>query len=142
LLRKVKIDDYVCKIGLLKKKNSKNIYKIAVWRLCARRENAVCASWARRVRVVNTLQQLLALCKNVMDAVKMCGNVVWTLCGRGEDVVYTLWLGNLIFLGVFRGDPTARWHGFRTLYKRCGIAVGCDMGLNYIALIILTVNYH
>ena len=35
--------------------------------MCARGENAVCA---RRVRAVNTLQQLLARCENVMAAVK------------------------------------------------------------------------
>ena len=40
---------------------------------------------ARRVSAVNTLQQLLARCENVMDAVK-------TLWERrvDEDVVYTL----------------------------------------------------
>jgi len=40
---------------------------------------------------VNTLQQLLARCRNVMDAVK----TLWERCvdavgGRCEDVVYTL----------------------------------------------------
>ena len=38
---------------------------------------------ARRVRALKTLQQLLVRCENVMDA-------VGTLCGRCEDVVYTL----------------------------------------------------
>ena len=72
---------------------------------------------ARRVLAVNTLQQLLARCENVKDAVK-------TLWERRVDAVGTL----LIFLGVFRSDPTVRCHGFRTLYKRCGIAVWCDRG--------------
>jgi len=35
-----------------------------------RRKDAVCAPQARSVRAVNTLQQLLARCENVMDAVK------------------------------------------------------------------------
>ena len=34
---------------------------------------------ARRERAVNTLQQLLARRRSVMDAIKRCGNVVWTL---------------------------------------------------------------
>ena len=38
---------------------------------------------ARRVRAVNTLQQLFARCKNVMDAVK-------TLWERRVDAVVTL----------------------------------------------------
>jgi len=96
--------------------------------LCARREDAVCAPWARRVRAENTLKQLLARCKNVMDAVK-------TLWERRVDAVGTLW-GRCVhaitdkfdILGVFRGNPTACWHGFGTLYKRCGIAVWCDRG--------------
>jgi len=96
--------------------------------LCARRENAVCAQWARRVRAVNTLQQLLACCKNVMDAVKTlwerCVDAVWTLWGRCVHAM----TDKFDILGVFRGDPTARWYGFRTLYKRCGIAVWCDRG--------------
>ena len=41
-----------------------------------RREVAVCAPWARRVRAANTLQQLLARCENVMDAVK----TLWERC--------------------------------------------------------------
>jgi len=36
----------------------------------------------------------------------------------------------LIFLRVFLGDPTARWHGFRTLNKRYDNAVWCDRGFN------------
>ena len=55
----------------------------AVKTLCARRENAVCAPCARPVRAVNTLQQLLARCENVMDAVK-------TLWERRVDAVGTL----------------------------------------------------
>jgi len=63
-----------------------------------------------------------------MDAVK-------TLWERRVDAVGTLW-GRYVhaitdkfdILGVFRGDPTARWHGFRTLYKRCGNAGWCDRG--------------
>ena len=92
----------------------------------------MCAPWERcerRVRALNTLQQLLARCENVIDAVK-------TLWERRVDAVGTLW-GRCVhaktdkfdILGVFRGDPTARWHGLRTLYKRCGIAVWCDRGL-------------
>ena len=84
LLRKVKLDHYVCKIGLLKiKKKVKTILNaiIAVRTLCARRENAVCATRARRMRAMNTLQQLLARCENVMDAVKM----LWE---RHVDVTY------------------------------------------------------
>jgi len=64
-----------------------------------------------------------------MDAVK-------TLWERRVDAVWTLWgrcvhaiTDNFDILGVFHGDPTARWHGFRTLYKRCGNAVWCDRGL-------------
>jgi len=88
----------------------------------------MCAPWARRVRAVNTLQQLLARCKNVLDAVKK----LWE---RRIDAVVTLWgrcehaiTGKFDILGVFRGDSTARLHGFRTLYKRCAIAVWCDRG--------------
>jgi len=47
--------------------------------LCARRENVM----ACRERAVNTLQQLLARCENVMDAVK-------TLWERRVDAVRTL----------------------------------------------------
>jgi len=50
LLQKVKIDHYVCKIGLLKIiKNKSTILNaiIAVKTLCVRRENAVCAPCAR-----------------------------------------------------------------------------------------------
>jgi len=43
----------------------------------------MCAPWERCVRAVNTLQQLLARCENVMDA-------VGTLCGRCRDAVRTL----------------------------------------------------
>jgi len=99
--------------------------------LCTRRENGVCAPWARRVRAVNTLQQLLARCENFMDVVK-------TLWERRVNAVGTLWgrcvhaITDKLFLGVFRGDPTARWHGFRTLYKRCGIAVWFDRGFKYV----------
>ena len=61
--------------------------------LCARRENAVCAPRARRMRAVNTLQQLLARCENVMDAVKMLWerhvDVVWTLIGRCVHAIIT-----------------------------------------------------
>ena len=63
---------------------------------------------ARRARAVNTRQQLLARCENVMDAVK----TLWEL---RVDTVGTLW-GRCVhaitdtfdILGVFRGDPTAR----------------------------------
>ena len=47
---------------------------------------AVCAPRARGVRAVNTLQQLLGRCENVMDAVKTlwerCVDAVGTLLGR------------------------------------------------------------
>ena len=99
--------------------------------LCARRENAVCAPWARRVRAVNTLQQLLARYENVMDAVKTlwerCMEAVGTLWGRCVHAI----TDKFDILGVFRGDPTARWHGLRTLYTCCVIAVWCDRGLIY-----------
>jgi len=48
-----------------------------------RREDAVCAQLERCVCAVNTLQQLLARCENVMDAVK-------TLWERRVDAVGTL----------------------------------------------------
>jgi len=90
----------------------------------------LCAPWERCGRAVNTLQQLLARLRSVMDAVK-------TLWERRVGAEGTLW-GRCVhaitdtfdILGVFRGDPTARlvrW--FRTLNKRCGIAVLCDRGL-------------
>jgi len=101
---------------------------ITVRTLCARRANAVNAQCARRERAVNTLQQLLARRKSVMDVLK-------TLCERCVDAVGTRWgrcvqaiTGNFDILGVFRGDPTARWQVFGTLYRRCGIAVWCDRG--------------
>jgi len=53
-----------------------------------------------------------------------------TLWERRVDAVGTLlWryvhaiTGKFDILDVFRGD---RWQMFRTLYKRCGIAVWCD----------------
>jgi len=52
--------------------------------LCARSKNAVCAPWARHMRAVNTLQQLIVRRENVMDAVK-------TLWERHVDAVGTLW---------------------------------------------------
>jgi len=66
-----------------------------------------------------------------MDAVE-------TLWEHWLDAVGTLW-GRCVhaITDIFRGDPTARWHGFRTLYKRCGIAVWCDRGF-MILLYILT----
>jgi len=56
---------------------------MAVCAPCARRERTVCAPWAHRVRAVNTLQQVLARCKNVMGAVK-------TLWERRVDALGTL----------------------------------------------------
>jgi len=110
----------------LKRYNRREDAVCAPWERCVR---AACAPCARRERAVNTLQQLLARCKNVMDAVK-------TLWERREDAIGTLWgrcvhaiTGKFDILGVFSGDPTASWHGFRTLYKRCGNAVWCDRGL-------------
>jgi len=98
LLRKVKI---CLQIGLLKIKKYKNLKR---YNRCV---CAVCAQWARRVRAVNTLQQVLARCKNVMDT-------VITLWERRVDAVGMLW-GRCVhaltdkfdILGVFRGDPTA-----------------------------------
>jgi len=52
-------------------------------------------------------------------------NVVWTLWGRCVHAI----TGKFDVLDEFRGDPTARWQVFRTLYKRCGIAVFRDKGL-------------
>jgi len=71
LLRKVNIDDYVDKIGLLNKSEILNAM-IAERTLCARRE-----------RAVNTLQQLLARRISVMDAKR-------TLWERRVDAVGTL----------------------------------------------------
>ena len=90
--------------------------------MCARRENAVCAPCTRCEHAAATA---CALWKRQ----ERCKDAVGRLCALCRDVVYTLWLTNLIFLGVFRSDHTARWHGFKTLYKRCGIAVWCDRGL-------------
>jgi len=67
----------------------------------------------------------------VMDAIK-------TPWERRVDAVGTLWgsgvhpiSGKLDSkIDVFRVDPTVRWQVFRTLYKRCGIAVWCDRGLS------------
>jgi len=72
----------------------------------------VWAPWERCVRAVNTLQQLLARRKDAMG--KSCErwrDAVGTLC--------TLYNWQFDILGVFRGDPTARWQVFRRLYKRC-----------------------
>jgi len=64
-----------------------------------------------------------------MDAIK-------TLWERRKDAIGTLWghcvhaiTGNFDILNVFRGDPTARWQVFRTMYKRCVIAIWSDKGL-------------
>jgi len=89
-------------------------------------ERTLCA---RRERAVNTLQQLLARRISVMDAKRRLWerrvDAVWTLWGRCVHAI----TGKFNTLGVFRGDPTARWQVLRTLYKRCGIAVWCDRGL-------------
>ena len=86
--------------------------------------------WTRRVRAVDTLQQLLARRRSIMDAVK-------TLWERRVDAVGTLWgrclhaitgKFDILCVHVFRGDPTARWQVLKTLYKRCDIAVWCDRG--------------
>jgi len=83
----------------------------AVQTLCNRLERHAAAFVLSmlRVRAVNTMQQLLARCENVT-----CTRYYWQI-----------WY----IFRRFYGDPTARWHGFRTLYKRCGIAVWCDRGL-------------
>jgi len=83
---------------------------------------------------VNTMQQLLARCRSVMYTIKAQRE-------NCEDVVYTLLLANLIYLCVYRGDPTARWQVFRTLYKRCGIAVCCDRGFWHICFSSLLQRY-
>jgi len=56
-----------------------------IWNSCLEWPKAgiVCAPWARHVRALNTLQQLLARCENVMDAVK-------TLLERRVDAMRTL----------------------------------------------------
>jgi len=115
LLRKVKIDHYVCKIGL--RKNKIKISKklnaiIAVRTLCARRENDVFAPCARCEHAAATA---CALWKRL----RLCKDAVGTSCGRCRDAVRTLCdaiTDTFDILGVFRGDPTARWHGFRTLH--------------------------
>ena len=60
------------------------------------------------MRAVNTLQQLLARCKNVIDAVKTlwerCVDAVGTLRERRVHAI----TDKFDILGVFRGDPTAR----------------------------------
>jgi len=45
---------------------------------------------ARRMRAVNTLQQLLARCENVMDVVKTLWERHADAVGRCEGVVHTL----------------------------------------------------
>ena len=69
---------------------------------------AVRMPYALCARAVNTLQQLFARRRSVMNAIK-------TLWERREDAVGTLWgryihaiAGKFDILGVFRGDPTAR----------------------------------
>ena len=82
----------------------------------------MCALWTR---CNNCLRE------NVTDAVKtlreLCVDAVVTLWGRCVHAI----TDKFDILGVFHGDPTTRWHGFRTLYKRCGIAVWCDRGFTY-----------
>jgi len=76
-LRKVKIDHYSQNIVVQNIKNKNNLKRYD------RRENAECALCARRELAVNTLQQLLARCKSIMDAIK-------TLWECRVDVVGTL----------------------------------------------------
>jgi len=91
---------------------------------------AVRTLYARCVRAVNTLQQLLARRRSVMDAIR-------TLCERRVDAVGTL-RGRFVHaitgkFDVFRRisrRPHSALTGFQNAtYKRCGIAVWCDRGL-------------
>jgi len=95
---------------------------IAVKTLRVRRKNDVCAPWARRVRAVNTLQQQVARRSNVIDAIKtLCGSCRNVICYADINLSLAVGTnaitGKLDILGVFRGDPTARWQVFRTLYN-------------------------
>jgi len=78
---------------------------------------------------MNTLQQLLARCENVMDAVK-------TLWERLVDAVGTLW-GRCVHAvtGKFDMFRLISRRSHRTLYKRCGNAVWCDRGFMYVTTI-------
>jgi len=67
LLRKVKIDHYVCKIGLLKIIKHLKRY--------IRREDAVCAPWERCDRRERAVYALWTRCSNCLRAVKKS----WTL---------------------------------------------------------------
>ena len=85
---------------------------------------AVTTLCARRERAVYTLQQLLARCKSVMEAIK-------TLWECRVDAVGTLWgrcvhaiTGKFDIVGVFRGDHTAR----RQVLERCTNAVASLFG--------------
>jgi len=73
---------------------------------------------ARRVRAVNTLQQLIARCENVMDDVK-------TLWERRVDAVGTLWLTNLIFLVYSAAIPQRA----DMVLERCTNAVASPFGV-------------
>ena len=80
---------------------------------------AVRTLYACCVRAMNTLQQLLVRPRSVMDGIKSS----WE---RRVDAVGTLWgrclhafTGKIDILGVFRGDPTARFQNdVRTLCRR------------------------
>jgi len=105
-----------------------------------RRKNTMCVLWeryvravrtlcARRERVVNTLQQLLARSRSLMEAIKRlwdrgrCMDAVKTLCTRYN------W--QIRFFRRVSRRPHCALTGFKTLYKRCGIAVWCDRGLTF-----------
>jgi len=95
------------KKGRSKYKNSKKSQTVLLsWERCVRAVRTLCA---RRERAVNTIQQQLARHRSAMDAIK-------TPWERRVDAVGTLWgrcihaiAGSVDILGVFRGNPTARW---------------------------------
>ena len=94
--------------------------------LCARRENAVGVPWARRVRAVNTLQQLLARCENVMDAVKTlwehCVDAVGTPWGRCEHAITDKF-------DIFLAYSVAIPQRADMVLERCTNAVASPLGL-------------
>ena len=123
------IDHCVCKIGLFKIK----IKLVKNLKRYNRHEDAVCASWESCVRALCVpwarCEHAAATACALWKSHGRCKDAVGTLCGRCRDALRTLCTRyNWQIWGVFRGDPTARWHGFKTLYKRCGIAVWCDRG--------------
>jgi len=104
------------------------------WERCVRAVSAPCARCEHAAATACALWKRHGRCKDAMG----------TLFGRCRDTVRTFYIhaitDTFYILGVFRGDPTARWHGFRTLYKRCGNAVWCDRGFTWLAQFCLLGN--